>query len=85
MKEDTYRNVQQANKNTEIEYLRIVIAEEREMGNLDIQLLEATIGVNLINTFWVPRENIYTGYKIDTMRSQPSKYLHSTKWKDTNE
>lgn len=85
MKEDSWRNVQWAHKNTEIEYLRTVIAEEREIGNPDRELYKAIVEVNLINTFWVPRGYIYGGHKINTMRSQASKYLHSTKWKVTNE
>lgn len=81
----TCRNAQWANKNIEIEYLRIAIAEERKIGNPDTELFEAVVDANLINTFQVPRGSIYRGYKIDTMKSQPSKYLYSTKWKNTNE
>lgn len=60
-----------------MKYLKTVTVEERKTVNPGTVLSEITADVNLTNTFWVPRDSIFGGYKL-ILRSQPSKYVLSS-------
>ena len=60
-----------------MKYLKTVTVEERKTVNPGTVLSEITADVNLTNTFWVPRDSIFGGYKL-ILRSQPWKYILSS-------